>query len=60
VARRDVATDMSSFFQSRARERFELAHELRGSSVVYEARSVFDLDGEYDVVVTGSSCSPPC
>ena len=48
-----VATDVPSHFQSRARERFELARELRGSSVVYEARSVFDLEGEYDVVVMG-------
>lgn len=48
-----VATDVPSSFQSRARQRFELARELRGSSVVYEARSVFDLEGEYDVVVMG-------
>ena len=34
-------------------QRFELARELRGSSVAYEARSVFDLEGEYDVVVMG-------
>src|SRR4029079_17651373 len=48
-----VATDVPSFFQSRAQQRFELARELRGSSVAYEARSVFDLEGEYDVVVMG-------
>lgn len=48
-----VATDVPSHFQSRARQRFELARELRGSSVVYEARSVLDLEGEYDVVVMG-------
>jgi tRNA (mo5U34)-methyltransferase len=48
-----VATDVPAVFQSKARERFELARELRGSSVGYEARSVFDLEGEYDVVVMG-------
>jgi tRNA (mo5U34)-methyltransferase len=48
-----VATDVPSFFQSRAQQRFELARELRGSDVAYEARSVFDLEGEYDVVVMG-------
>jgi tRNA (mo5U34)-methyltransferase len=48
-----VATDVPSSFQARARQRFELVRELRGSSVLYEARSVFDLEGEYDVVVMG-------
>ncbi|MDP9261341.1 MAG: class I SAM-dependent methyltransferase, partial [Actinomycetota bacterium] len=48
-----VATDLPSAFQQKARARFELARELRGSSVVYEERDVYDLDGEYDVVVMG-------
>jgi tRNA (mo5U34)-methyltransferase len=48
-----LATDVPSPFQSRARQRFELACELRGSSVAYEARSVFHLEGDYDVVVMG-------
>jgi tRNA (mo5U34)-methyltransferase len=48
-----VATDLPSAFQQKARARFELARELRGSSVVYEERDVYDLDGEYDVVFMG-------
>jgi len=48
-----VATDLPSAFQQKARARFELARELRGSRVVYEERDVYDLDGEYDVVVMG-------
>jgi tRNA (mo5U34)-methyltransferase len=48
-----VATDLPSAFQQRARARFELARELRGSRVVYEERDVYDLDGEYDVVFMG-------
>jgi tRNA (mo5U34)-methyltransferase len=48
-----VATDLPSAFQQKARARFELARELRGSRVVYEERDVYDLDGEYDVVFMG-------
>ena len=48
-----VATDLPSAFQQRARARFELARELRGSRVVYEERDVYDLDGEYDIVFMG-------
>jgi tRNA (mo5U34)-methyltransferase len=48
-----VATDLPSAFQQKARARFELARELRGSRVVYEERDVYALDGEYDVVFMG-------
>ena len=48
-----VATDLPSPFQQKARARFELARELRGSRVLYEERDVYDLDGDYDVVFTG-------
>jgi tRNA (mo5U34)-methyltransferase len=48
-----VATDLPSLFQQKARARFELARELRGSRVLYEERDVYDLDGDYDVVFTG-------
>ena len=48
-----LATDLPSPFQARARARFELARELRGSAVRYEARGVFDLEGEFDVVFMG-------
>jgi tRNA (mo5U34)-methyltransferase len=48
-----LAIDLPSYFQSKARAKFELARELRGSSVRYEERSVFDLEGEYDVVFMG-------
>ena len=48
-----VAIDIPSAFQQRARARFELARELLGSQVAYEARSVYDVDGEFDVVVMG-------
>lgn len=48
-----VATDLPSPFQARARERFEHARKLLGSSVDYEERGVFELDGEWDVVFMG-------
>jgi len=48
-----VATDLPSAFQQKARARFELARELRGSRIVYEERDVYALDGEYDVVFMG-------
>ena len=52
-----VAVDRPSFFQSRARPRFELAAELRGSRAAYRERDVYDLrpeeDGVFDVVVMG-------
>ena len=48
-----LATDVPSAFQSRARARFEHARERRRSNVRYEARSVFDLEGAYDVAFMG-------
>jgi tRNA (mo5U34)-methyltransferase len=48
-----VATDLPSAFQAKARARFELARELRGSSVTYQERDVYDLEGEYDIVFMG-------
>jgi len=48
-----VASDRPSPFQSRARRRFELARELRGSSVRYEECDVFEIAGSYDVVFMG-------
>jgi tRNA (mo5U34)-methyltransferase len=48
-----LATDVSSYFQSQCRARFEDAREKLGSRVEYEVRSVHDLDGEYDVAFMG-------
>ena len=48
-----LAVDVPSAFQLRARRKFELARELRGSSVRYEERSVFEVEGEFDVIVMG-------
>lgn len=48
-----LATDLSSPFQARARERFEHARDLLGSAVHYEERGVFELEGEWDVVFMG-------
>jgi tRNA (mo5U34)-methyltransferase len=48
-----LATDTPSGFQARARERFEHARDRLGSGVRYEARDLFELDGEWDVVVMG-------
>jgi tRNA (mo5U34)-methyltransferase len=48
-----LATDLPSPFQAKARRRFELARELLGSRVGYEERSVFELEGEYDLVFMG-------
>jgi len=48
-----VAIDVPSPFQQKARARFELACELRGSKAIYEERSVYDVDGEFDVVFMG-------
>ena len=48
-----VAIDLPSAFQQRARAKFELAHELLGSTVTYEERGVHDVEGEYDVVFMG-------
>ena len=48
-----LATDIPSFFQSRAQTRFEHARDRRGSAVRYEARSVSDLEGEFDVAFMG-------
>ena len=48
-----VAIDLPSAFQAKARARFELAAELLGSRVTYEERSVYDVQGSFDVVVMG-------
>ena len=48
-----VALDLPSPFQVRARKRFELAAELIGSRVAYEERSVYEVEGEFDVVFMG-------
>jgi tRNA (mo5U34)-methyltransferase len=48
-----LATDVASFFQEKSRRNFELARDVRGSQVRYEVRSVFDLEGEFDVVFMG-------
>jgi tRNA (mo5U34)-methyltransferase len=48
-----LATDLPSPFQARARERLEHARQALGSSVEYEERGVFELEGEWDVVLMG-------
>jgi tRNA (mo5U34)-methyltransferase len=48
-----VAVDRPSYFQSRARTRFEEAHARLGSRVRYEERDVYDLDGEFDLTFMG-------
>jgi tRNA (mo5U34)-methyltransferase len=48
-----LATDLPSPFQARARSRFEYARERLGSSVRYEERDVFELEGEFDVLFAG-------
>ena len=48
-----LATDAPSPFQARAQERFEHARGLLGSGVRYEARDLFELEGEWDVVILG-------
>ncbi|MDX6481412.1 MAG: tRNA (mo5U34)-methyltransferase [Gaiellaceae bacterium] len=48
-----LATDYPSPFQARTRQRFEQAREALGSSVGYEERDVFEVDGEWDVVFMG-------
>ncbi|HEY0344191.1 MAG TPA: class I SAM-dependent methyltransferase [Solirubrobacteraceae bacterium] len=48
-----LATDVDSSFQQKSRRNFEEARAARGSSVRYEVRSVFDLEGEFDVVFMG-------
>jgi tRNA (mo5U34)-methyltransferase len=48
-----VATDRPSHFQSKARARFEEAHEKLGSHVEYEERDVYELKGEFDVAFMG-------
>ena len=48
-----LATDVPSPFQERSRAHFEVARERRGSSVRYEPSSVYDLEGEFDVVFMG-------
>jgi tRNA (mo5U34)-methyltransferase len=48
-----LAIDIPSAFQERSRANFELAHELLGSSVRYEPRDLFDVEGEFDLVFMG-------
>jgi tRNA (mo5U34)-methyltransferase len=48
-----LATDTPSPFQARAQERFERARGLLGSGVRYEPRDLFELEGEWDVVILG-------
>src|SRR3954471_20611185 len=48
-----LATDVDSYFQQKSRVNFEHARDLRASRVRYEVRSVFDLDGEWDVAFMG-------
>jgi len=48
-----LATDVSSYFQSQCRNRFEFARRALHSSVDYQVCSVYDLDGEFDVAVMG-------
>lgn len=48
-----LATDVSSFFQSRCRERFERARDALGSNVGYAECSVYDLEGEFDLAFMG-------
>jgi len=48
-----LATDAPSPFQARAQERFEHARGLLGSGVRYETRDLFELEGEWDVVILG-------
>lgn len=48
-----LATNASSYFQSQCKRRFAHAREARGSNVEYEERSVYDLEGAFDVAVMG-------
>jgi tRNA (mo5U34)-methyltransferase len=48
-----LATDVPSPFQARARVRFEHVRERLGSSVRYEERDVFRLEGDFDVLFAG-------
>jgi tRNA (mo5U34)-methyltransferase len=48
-----LATDTPSPFQAVARARFEQARDQLGSSVRYEERDVFHLEGEFDVLFAG-------
>ena len=48
-----LATDVTSYFQSQCRERFERARDALGSSVAYEERSLYELQGEFDVAFMG-------
>lgn len=48
-----LATDVSSYFQSTCRPRFEEAREKLGSRVEYEERSVYELEGAFDVAFMG-------
>lgn len=48
-----VAIDLPSYFQSKARARFEEAHAKLGSDVRYEEWDVYELDGEFDLAFMG-------
>lgn len=48
-----LATDVPSGFQSQCRPRFERARDALGSAVDYEERSVYELDGEFDLAFLG-------
>jgi tRNA (mo5U34)-methyltransferase len=48
-----LAIDVPSAFQRRSQENFETARGLLGSRVRYEARDVFDVEGEFDLVFMG-------
>jgi tRNA (mo5U34)-methyltransferase len=48
-----VAIDRPSYFQSKARGRFEEAHAKLGSDVRYEERDVYELEGEFDLAFMG-------
>jgi tRNA (mo5U34)-methyltransferase len=48
-----LATDVPSYFQSKCKTRFDEARARLGSEVAYEERSVYDLEGEFDVALMG-------
>ncbi|MFL5960539.1 MAG: class I SAM-dependent methyltransferase [Gaiellaceae bacterium] len=48
-----VAIDRPSYFQSKARARFEVAHGKLGSRVRYEEGDVHELEGEFDFAFMG-------
>lgn len=48
-----VASDRPSYFQAKARRRFEEAHAKLGSRVRYEEADVYELEGEFDFAFMG-------